>query len=233
MCVMLPVVVIGISWSSPLVNTTVLDNNPGLETMNITINGIQYSTVKYVNITTGERAAINIGSFTIPSGCYPCLGESYCLNIYLPQLCQSGTECFWTEESDKCQSMLTNATARAQHCKECHDSGLDYCIIEDDCVTSNLGSCSNFFDQVTVSNELASMGMSTVCDFSKEMVDGDTFGEHGSTNSVLELYKGTFIVSGILVFLVLGCVIYLYWERRELKFHILNDDSRLCFIEVS
>jgi len=233
MCVLLSLVVIGTSHSSWQLNTTVLDNNQGLDTMNITINGVQYPAVKYVNITTGQRAAIDIGSFTIPSGCYPCLGESYCLNIYRPWTCLTATECFWTEESDECQSMLTNATARAQHCKDCHESGQDYCIEEDECVSSNLGSCLNIFDQVTVSSDLARLGMSTVCDFSNEIIDNGFSGEHGSTSSVLESYKGIFIVSGILVCLIFGCASYLYWERRELKFQVFNnEDFRVCIIEV-
>jgi len=234
MCVLLPLIVIGTSFSSQQLNTTVLDNNPDLDTMNITINGIQYPAVKYVNITTGQRAAIDIGSFTIPSGCYPCVGESYCLNIYRPWLCLTATECLWTEESDECQSMFTNATARAQHCKDCHESGKDYCIEEDECASSNLGSCLNIFDQVTVSSELARLGVSTVCDFSNEIIDNDIFGELGISSSVLDSYKGILILSGILGCLIFGCASYLYWERRELKFQVFNDeDFRISIIDLS
>jgi len=221
---MLPAVVMGIGWSGLTVNTTVLDNNPGLDTTNITINGIQYPEVMYVNITTGERAAIDVGYFTIPSGCYPCLGESYCVNIYQPYLCEATTGCFWTEESEECEGMFPNATVRDQHCKECQQNGQDYCIVEDMCVPSSLGACLNVHDQVTVSTELADLGISTVCDFPDEIVDDDIFGvDSSTTSSVLDLYQGIFIVSGILVCLIFGCAISMYRERRELNMFQVNN----------
>jgi len=75
-------------------NTTIYDNMD-LLTLNLTINDTFYRGVKYINKSTGERVAIDVGQYVIPAGCYPCSGENRCINVYRRSECQNMPSCNW------------------------------------------------------------------------------------------------------------------------------------------
>jgi len=207
------------------VNRTILNNTPGLATVNLTINGTTYFNVDYVNKTGEVRAAIDIGAFTIPEGCYPCLGENWCANIYYPYMCAGVVGCNWDEQIKGCENMFDNVTQRLQNCEECQAMENDYCIVEDKCVTTQTGACLNFLDQITVSESLAAMGYSMDCAAAEDIgrLSFDT--SDSTTTSVLSEYTGVFVTAGILIFMIFTCIIYLYRERKERQIFICNSEK--------
>merc|ERR1719382_712362 len=79
-----------------------------LLTLNLTINDTFYLGVKYINGSTGERVAIDVGRYVIPAGCYPCSGENRCINVYRVLKCQNLQGCNW-EDNDPgygCEALM-------------------------------------------------------------------------------------------------------------------------------
>merc|ERR550534_2968765 len=79
-----------------------------LLTLNLTINDTFYLGVKYINRSTGERVAIDVGRYVIPAGCYPCSGENRCINVYRMLKCQNLPSCNW-EDNDPgygCEALM-------------------------------------------------------------------------------------------------------------------------------
>jgi len=207
------------------VNRTILNNTPGLATVNLTIDGITYLNVDYVNITGETRVAIDIGAFTIPEGCYPCLGENWCLNIYYPYMCAATVGCDWDGQIKGCENMFDNVTQRVENCEDCQAMENDYCIVEDKCVTTQRGACLNFMDQITVSESLAAVGYSMDCAAAAN-IGSISFGTSDSnTATVLSEYTGVFVTAGILIFMIFTCIIYLYRERKEQKIFICSSEE--------
>lgn len=207
------------------VNRTILNSTPGLATVNVTINGTTYYNVNYVNITGESRVAIDIGAFTIPEGCYPCLGENYCINIYYPYMCSGAEGCDWDDQNEECENMFDNVTQRVQNCEECQLLENDYCIVEDKCVTSERGACLNFMDQITVSEVLAAVGYSMDCADAAN-IGSISFGSISSiTASVLSEYTGVFVTAGITIFMIFTCIIYIYRERKERQIFICTNEE--------
>jgi len=196
-------------------NTTILDNTPGLGTCNITVNGTLYFDVDYVNITSKVRVALDLGAFTIPEGCYPCLGENYCANIYFPFMCAGSTGCTYNEKMKGCEDMFENVTERIQHCEECQALEQDYCIVEDKCAATVKGACLNLIDQITVSENLGLLGYSMDCASAEDIVSFPFYTSDNTTIPVFSGYTSVLIVAGILVLMIFACIIYLYRERKE------------------
>jgi len=138
-------------------------NTTGLQTMNITSNGTEYYNVLYINETTMERVAIDLGFFTIPAGCYPCVGAHWCANILQPPSCSNDPGCDFTDQVEGCEDMFPSADEKIATCEECHANNSDYCIHQNICVDMANDSCINQKDTITSDMELAALGYSTNC----------------------------------------------------------------------
>jgi len=181
------------------VNTTILDNTPGLIVTNITTNGVEYLNVKYVNTTIRQRTAIDIGLFTIPAGCYPCVGDLWCANQLHPVGCWSDDACTFTDGVEGCEDMFPSGEEKVEQCEECHAQGEDYCLMQNICVEVASKSCLYKADHITIDEEFsATKGISMDCNDASEL-----YYTYTSTNGTSNSNYIIIITGGSIVFVFL------------------------------
>lgn len=180
--------------------------------MNITSNGVDYFNVRYINETTMERVEIDLGIFTIPAGCYPCIGSYWCANYLHPPPCRSDPDCDFNEEVTGCEDMFANSSERLAMCEECHASELDYCIVQDQCVEDEASTtCIDHI--IGFDTALSALGIPTDC---QVLVEEDT---DFAAISVPEETKNLNIIiivscaSGLVLFF-LGCCVVNYCRKN-------------------
>lgn len=164
-------------------DTSTLDNTTGLDTMNITSNGIEYYNVLYVNVTTMTRVAIDNGIFTIPAGCYPCIGSHWCANLWQPPTCRSDPGCNFTDQVPGCEDMFPSPSEKIETCEECHANGSDYCIVQNICVESATTACLAKKDHITIDEDFAALGHSMNCEDAAPGYSNDTTDANDSDES--------------------------------------------------
>lgn len=187
------------SWT---LNTTV---------MNITSNGVDYFNVRYINETTLERVEIDLGMFTIPAGCYPCIGSYWCANYLHPPPCRSDPECDFNEEVTGCEDMFPNSSERLVMCEECHANGSDYCIVQDMCVEEE--ASDNCMDHlIGFDTALSALGIPTDCQVLVEVTDFAAISELEETKN-LNIIIIVSCATGLVLFF-LGCCVVNYCRKN-------------------
>jgi len=166
----------------------------GTTTMNITSNGVDYFNVRYINETTMERVELDMGLFTIPAGCYPCVGAYWCANYLHPPPCRSDPDCDYNDEITGCEDMFASAAEKLATCSECHANGSDYCIVQNTCVEDQSSDfCVDHI--ITTDPALAALGLPTDCQMLEE----------NSENSEIEMLAGTEEVKDLNIIIILSC----------------------------
>jgi len=146
-----------------------MTGNVTLKTMNITSNGVEYFNVRFINETTMERIELDVGFFTIPAGCYPCVGAYWCANYLHPPPCRSDPECDFNDEVKGCEEMYSSPAEKLAMCQECHANGTDYCIIQNRCIEPPYGSCTDHI--ISTNSTLISLGYPADCRLLVEIND--------------------------------------------------------------
>jgi len=181
-----------------------------LITMNITSNGVEYFDVRYINETTMERVELDIGFFTIPAGCYPCVGAHWCANILHPPPCRSDPECDFNEEVKGCEDMFASTAEKLAMCAECHANGKDYCRVQNTCIEPPYGSCTRHL--ITTDPALAELGYPSDCQVLIE-INVTAMGAVAEEMKNLNIIIILTCAAGLLLFFC-GCCVVSYCRKN-------------------